>query len=251
MPVYSFGSGTVWAFRTDVANPTPVKVFDLMESSIEISLSGKGLNANKVFSVAYGRGEGKVSGKLKFARQQARILSDLLLGVPLNKGQIDVVNGERLTIGASVTVANGADFLFDNGIINVATGQPFERVNAAPATGQYAVDVSTGEYSFAAADVTAAIPIIASYGFGIANVGQRITITNQDQGLQPAFQITMQDVYNSPLGIKKKTAVIYAAIGTKYSESGKSGDWKQPELEWEAIDNGSGVIADISLNENS
>lgn len=88
-------------------------------------------------------------------------------------GQLDMANPlsvthkitENQTIPAmgpyTVTVTNAAAFAGDYGVTKAGT--PMTKVTGAPAAGQYAVNTTTGVYTFAAADAGAAIVITYSY----------------------------------------------------------------------------------------
>ena len=251
MPLYTFGSGNVSAFRTDIAGATPVRIADLQEATVEFSSSVKELMGQNQMAVAVGRGETKITGKLKFGRQQGRILADLYAGVPLVSGQIDQVVNEKPAggIAATVVVANNTGYLFDAGVVNLNNGVPFTKITTGtPVAGQYKVDTSTGTYTFAAADVTAAPVIGISYGFTVTGSGQRFSFTNQQQGIQPVFQLNLLDLFNGPQGLVKKTLILYSCIATKYSEGGKSGDFKIPEMDFQAFDPGTGTVFDWASN---
>jgi hypothetical protein len=245
----TYGAGSIWAFRTDIANATPMKIADLEEGSVQWSGKLVKKYGQSRVPIAIARGEEEIKGKLKFASQQARILSDLFHGVPLKSGMLNTSNAEPATAAASVVVQHASSFLFDNGVMNVNNAVPFQRVNSNPAVGQYSLNVATGTYTFSGADATALVPILISYGYTDTTVaGQTLSVVNAQQGTQPAFQITMEDVFNGPTGLQKKTLVLNYAIGTSYNESGKNGDFKSPELDFEAGDPGTGIIATYSYN---
>ena len=65
------------------------------------------------------------------------------------------------------------------------------------------------------------------------------------------FQLTLADTYNGPQGLVKATAIIYACVATKFSMAGKTGDFKTPEMDFEAYDPGTGVIAHLSASTQS
>lgn len=247
----TYGAGSVWAFRTDSASATPVKIADLEEASVQWSGKLVKKYGQNRAPIAIARGDEEIKVKLKFASQQARILSDLYHGVALNTGMLDTANAEAAVAGAAVQVSHHATFLFDNGVMNINNGVPLQRVasGATPQAGQYSVTVATGTYVFSTADIAANLPVLISYGFTNTTVaGQTFSVINVAQGTQPAFQITMEDVFNGPTGLQKKTLVLYYAIASNYNEAGKNGDFKSPELDCEAGDPGTGIIATYSYN---
>lgn len=255
MAIYTFGSGSIWAVRTDVANATPIRVGDLQEATVEFSSTSKTLYGSNQFAIAAGRGESKITGKLKFARQQARLLSDLYFGAALQNGQLTTANAETAVAAATVSVANSATWSFDNGVVNASNGLPLVKVakGSTPASGQY-ISNGDGTYSFSTTDVTAGLGVRISYAYsvpGATPTGQRFSGINQQQGIQPAFQVTLEDAYQSPTGLKKSVLILYACIAEKLNLAGKTGDFKQPELDFSAIDPGTGVVFDWSFNEAS
>ena len=244
---YKFGIGSVFACRTDIANPTPIKICDIQEASVTIKakiVKGRG---QKLYSVALARAEEDMTGKLKFLRQDPSIAAGLYHGVSLNLGQITLADSEATTCAATVAVANHATYLYDNGVINAVNGSTFTRVNAAPITGQYTSDGS-GNYVFSAADIAAAVPVLISYGYSVTGSGYSYTVTNGQSGISPVFQLALHNVYNSPTGLQTDDMLIYAVQASSYNEGGKNGEFCTPEVDWEAQEGPSGKIYSRSVN---
>jgi len=242
---YKFGIGSVYAFRTDVANATPIKICDIQEASVAIKaklVKGRG---QKLYAVALGRSEEDMTGKIKFLRQDIRIASDLFHGVALSSGKTTLADGESAVAAALVTPANQATFLYDEGVVNELNGASFTRVNyvsgSLPAVSQYSVD-PTGKYLFSAADTTAEVPVLISYGFQVAGSGLGYEVANQQAGTSPVFKLHLQNAYNSPTGLQTEDMVIYAVQASSYSEGGKIGEFCTPEMDWEAQEGPSGKI---------
>jgi hypothetical protein len=244
---YKYGIGSVYAFRTDVANATPIKICDIQEASVAIKakiVKGRGQNLH---AVALARSEEDMTGKIKFLRQDPRIASDLYHGVALTSGKTTLADGEAAICAALVTVANAGTYLYDEGVVNALNGASFTRVSANPTTGQYTCD-TTGKYVFSAADIAAAVPVLISYGYQVAGSGLTYTVTNQLQGTAPVFQLHLQNVYNSPTGLQIDDMVIYCVQASSYSEGGKIGEFCTPELDWEAQASPTGKIYTRSIN---
>ena len=69
---YSFGAGTLFLVRTDIATPTPTRIGTLQDVSIDMSFDAKELTGQYQAPVAVARGKMKITGKSKFAKINAR-----------------------------------------------------------------------------------------------------------------------------------------------------------------------------------
>jgi hypothetical protein len=87
-----------------------------------------------------------------------------------------------------VTVSNAATFNDDLGVRYANTGIAFKRVTTPSAAGEYSVNESTGVYTFAAADASAAVKI--NYAYNNTTAGKKLTISNQSGGFTPTFKAT-------------------------------------------------------------
>lgn len=257
MALYVFGSGTLWGCRTDITNPTPVKFGTLQDCSVEISATQKEMRGQGIFPEAIGRSEGKIQCKAKMGRIQGAVFYDLFFGVTPTTSQNTTANAEPATVpagGGSVTVSNGAAFSGDLGVVYGSTGQanaglPMKRVASAPAAGQYSVNTTTGAYTFAAADAGAALLI--SYTYNIPAAGQSMLVTNQAQGQQPVFSVTLETTFNASNGQKKGAMVLYACTASKLSFGTKHGDFAIPEFDFQAMADANGNVFQMSTSEAS
>lgn len=252
MAIYTFGSGTLWGVRSDVANSSPVKFGALQDVSLEFSATNKSLYGQYQFPLAVARSTGKISGKAKFGQIQGAIFSDLYFGVALQPGQTTTANGEAAVVPASapftVAVANAATFATDLGVIAATTGIALRKVAGSPASGQYAV-AEAGLYTFAAADANAAVMI--SYTYGVAGSGQKLVYSNQLLGVQPVFQVTLETVYTANTGLKKAVLALNACVSSKLSAATKHDDFAVPELDFECAADAAGNVFTWSFSEAS
>ncbi|MDP1908772.1 MAG: hypothetical protein Q8K85_10765 [Hyphomicrobium sp.] len=242
---FGFGSGSAWGI-TSGANPTPGRYDILQEASVDFSFSNKPLMGEYGFPVAVGRGAGKISGKMKWARLQGRTLNDIFFGATKAAGQTSVAKDETGSVPDTpfaITVANAATFVTDLGVRLASTLIPLVRVASAPATGQYSV--SAGVYTFAAADTGAAM--LLSYSYTIASTGETITIANQLIGAAPNFKNVLTQPYNS----QRQTLVLNACVAGKLSGGTKTEDFFTPEMDYEAMADSSNVVGVWSLAEAS
>ncbi len=251
MALYTFGSGTLFGVRNDVANATPVKFGALQEASVEFSAASKELYGQYQFPLAVARGKAKITGKAKFGQIQGRAFTDLFFGQTANAGQTTVANAEAGAVPGSaaytIQVTNHAAFVTDLGVVYAATGLPFTLVASSPSAGQYSV--SAGTYTFAAADAGAAV--LLSYQYTISGTGQSFTLVNPQMGVQPAFQLVLETSYQSPSGLKKADLTLFNCVSSKLSLDAKQEDFTIPEMDFEAFANAAGNVFTWSFSEAS
>jgi len=244
---FGFGSGSAWGIDSG-SNPTPGRFDILQESSVDFSFSNKPLMGEYQMPVTVGRGSGKIAGKTKWGRLQGRALNSIFFGATKAAGQVSVSKDEAGTIPGTpyqITVANGANFVDDLGVRNATTLIPLVRVAAGPATGQYSVNTTTGVYTFAAADTT--IAVLISYSYNIAGSGEKISIANQLIGAAPNFKQVLTQTY----GGQRQTIVLNACVASKLGGGTKTEDFFTPEMDWDAMADGSNNIGTWSLAEAS
>jgi hypothetical protein len=254
MAIYTFGSGALWGVRTDKSNPTPHQFGVLQNVSVEFSATSKELYGQKQFPVAVARGMGKIQCKAKFGQIQASIFSDLFFNVTPAAANITTAQNEAAIIPATtpftVTVANagiaGANFIEDLGVMYSATGLPLTEVASGPMAGQYSVSAA-GVYTFASADEGLGVWI--SYAYNVPANGQNFTYANQNLGVQPVFQATLTEQYQSPSGLKTATLRLHACISDKLSIEAKQEDFMIPEMDFSAFADQSGNVFDWNFSE--
>src|SRR5438105_8592910 len=139
------------------ANPTPVQFGWLKDLAVDIKDEMKYANGQYRYATDAGRGRGEITIKAKLQELRTDILLAATQGATSATGSIIGITGEAATIPGSpfqVTVANGATFSEDCGVLDLTSAKYLTRVASAPATGQYSVNTATGLYTFAAADTT-------------------------------------------------------------------------------------------------
>lgn len=246
MALYSFGSGTLFGTRTDIANATPVKFGALQDVSVEFNFSLKELYGQFQFPIAVGRGTGKIQGKAKFAQINGMTFNSLFFGQSQAAGQLLTSFNEAQAVPAAtpftVTAANAATFVTDLGVVYAATGLPLTKVTSPAAQGQYAVS-ATGVYTFSSGDANAAI--LVSYTFTSASIGNTAIITNQLLGTAPAFQANFSETFQG----KQITLQLNQCVAQKLSLATKTDDFSIPEFDFSAFADASGTIGKIGLAE--
>ena len=106
------------------------------------------------------------------------------------------ITGELFTVPTTpfqVTVANGATFYEDLGVIDLTTGKQMARGATATGTGVYAVNTATGIYTFNTADASHNVSI--NYSYTGAAVGKTVSLNNTVMGQSTAFILAVYNVY--------------------------------------------------------
>src|SRR5690349_13297827 len=226
---YSFGSGLLWAIRTDIATQAPVRLGTLQDVSVDFAGELKELYGQYQFPVDTARGKTKITGKAKFARISALMFNQVFFGGSTSSGQDIAINDEAGTIPGTpyqITVAHAANFVQDLGVRDGVTGEPLVLVAASPATGQYAVS-NVGVYTFAAADTTKTVLIDYVYS---VTTGQTISGVNQLMGASPRFAAWFSNTYEG----KTVTLKLFQCTSTKLTLQTKIDDYTIPEMDFSA-----------------
>jgi hypothetical protein len=245
----SFGSGALWGERTDLTGSGigPRQFGVLQDIQIDFDWTDKELYGQVQFPIAIARGQGKISGKAKFAQILGLLYSDIFFGTTTATGQFAVSELEAAIVPAvpefTVGVINASSFNDDLGVTYSNNGRRFNRVTTPTAAGQYSVNFSTGIYTFAAADANAGVLI--SYAYNIQSNGNLLTLTNQLMGTTPTFKATFYTNYNG-----EGTALrLNACTANKLSLPTKIDDWTINELDFMAFADASGTIGYLSTVE--
>jgi hypothetical protein len=245
-----FGSGALWGERTDlgIASGVGPRQFGIMQDiTVDFDWTSKELYGMFQYPVAIGRGQAKISGKVKYAQIQGLLYSDLFFGQPATVGQFGVQTLEPETIPSTtpfqITVAHAASYNDDLGVAYAATGLRFNRVTTPSAAGQYSVNFATGVYTFASAD--AGLAVLMNYTYAITGSGQQIQITNQLMGIMPTWKATFYTTYSG-----KGTALrLNACAAQKLSLPTRIDDWTIHELDFMAFADPANVVGYFSTVE--
>ncbi|MBV9828529.1 MAG: hypothetical protein JO001_23115 [Alphaproteobacteria bacterium] len=251
----AFGAGALWGNRTDVTGSGigPDQFGILQDVQIDWDWQTRELWGQFQFPVDIARGQGKITGKAKFARIFGAIYGDLFFGQTPAAGQVTVSENEAATVPASpaytVTVANATTFSDDLGVFYASggnAGMRFSRVATPSAAAQYAVNLATGVYTFAAADAGAAL--LVSYAYATAS-GRKLVMTNQLMGYTPTFKATFYTTKTTqgvPAGM---ALVLNACTATKLSLPTKTDDYEIQEFDFSAFADAAGAIGTLSVSE--
>lgn len=251
----AFGAGALWGNRTDTTGSGigPDQFAILQDVEIDWDWQTKELFGQYQFPLDIARGQGKVTGKAKFARIFGAIYGDLFFGQTAATGQLTVSENEAAAVPSTtpytVAVANAATYSDDLGVYYASganAGGRFTRVTTPAAAGQYSVNLATGIYTFAAADAGAAVQI--SYLYTAAS-GRKLVLTNQFMGYTPTFKATfytLKTTQNVPAGL---SLVLNACTASKLTLPTKIDDYEIQEFDFSAFADATGTIGTLSTNE--
>ena len=240
----AFGSGILIA-TPSAANSTPVQFGTIQDVSVDFTFASKSLMGQFQFPVAFGRGEGKISGKAKFANIDGAVFSNIFFGNTKTTGQKLWSYNEAGTVAAgtpyTVTVANSATFDADLGVVYASSGLALIRVASAPAVGQYSV--AAGVYTFNSGDAGKAVLI--SYSYTQTVTGSKSVIVNNLMGVAPTFQVDFYQTNPNVAGAQWSLR-LYNCVSSKLSLASKNSDFTIPEMDFEAFANASNSVGEIN-----
>lgn len=248
--MYQFSSGSLYGYLPqNVSNPR--KFGQLQDVSVDISFNKKALYGQNQFPVTIARGQGKITGKAKFANLNGLMLNDLFFGqASPSTGQVMPIFGEAGTISGGsfqVTVANGATFRDDLGVTYSATGLRLVRVGSAPAVGQYSVS-GLGVYQFAAGDT--GLGVVIDYTYTISASGSTLSLNQLLSGSTPTFGMVLVSKYQAPgQAVLPLYLNLFVCTSEKLSLATKMDDFMVPEFDFEAMANVSNQVGTLALGE--
>lgn len=239
---FGFGSGLLTGIRTDVVSSTPRRFGVLQDVNIEFTGETKELFGQYQFPVDTARGKTKITGKAKLAEINTRAYNDLFFGQTAATGQLKYAFNETTTLGtgaASYTVANsGSTPLTDEGVFYVTPlGAQLEGVGtAAPNSGQYGWNASTGVYNFAAADAGAVISVNYLYH---VTTGMNLAIGGtQFMGNTPRFKATFFQQFEN----NQVVLVLNACVSSRLTFPTRIDDYVIEEFDFSAFADSNGIV---------
>lgn len=246
MTQLAFGSGSVWGINT-AANSTPARFGVTQDISLDFTATTKPIfgQNNLPFSVA--KASLQTKGKITMGQINGRVINELFFGGSSATGQSIAVDSESGTVPSTpyqITVANGATFQTDLGVVGVISGTPLTRVASSPATGQYSVNTTTGVYTFASADTGLAMKISYTY---TTTGGNSFTVSQVAMGVANTFKTVCSLPYNG----QKMSITLNACVSSKLSIATKLEDFTKPAFEFDAFADGSGNLGIITVAELS
>ena len=251
----TFGSGVLIGTRTDIANSTPEPFAVLQEVDIDFDYTNKPLFGLNQFPVFTARGEGKITGKAKWGSISGGLMNAMFFGQTLTTGGTQLAANETHTVPAStpftVSPTNQASFAGDEGVQYVTLPpQPLTLTTGAPGTiALYeppTVGTSTGTYLFNSNDASTQVYLNYLY---TTSAGQNIAIANQILGTTPYFKAVFRN--RDPKTGLFDTLILNRCISNKLAYSSKTTDYGIPELDFEAVDDGTSNIGTWTMGDLS
>lgn len=247
----TFGAGRVFA-KLNTTNPTPVRSLVPQSQSIDFKRKVESLFGERQLAVAVGAGEMEITGKVEFGKTNARLFSDIMMGVSQSTGSNLQADKEAGTVPGSstyvITVANSSTFGFDLGVINASTGAIYTRVASGSevAGTSYSVvesGINKGKYTFASGDANA--NVLISYVYSSASIGSTISITNQMQGVVGLFQA----VHVLPWGTQQDMVVFNNCLAASTGISAKKSGFGMTSFDYHASVDTNDVLGTMTFAE--
>jgi len=232
----AFHSGSLFAKS---ANATPIQVATLQEVSFDFKASNKELFGENQFAEAIGRGNVKISGKAKTGRFNGALLNQVFFAQP---GAAIVNQAKLLVLDEAGTVATAANFAEDLGVQLASTGEPYTRVASAPAAKQYAVNETTGVYTFNTSENGLAMRISYLHKTTAAGAGT-VNINNQAAGEAPTFRA----VFSQRFQTRTITLILNAVVSESLGFAFKAEDFAMPEFAFAAQADSLGSVGELSM----
>ena len=246
--MYNFGAGTLIGVPTNdstgtaITNPTPVRVAQLQDISIDMSVELKTLYGSGRYPLAVGQGKGKIEIKAKQADFDASVLGSLFLGKTaagtISAVVLDAVSTIPTTpFQVTISPPSSGTFVADLGVTNASTGATLTRVASGPTTGQYSVNTGTGVYTFASADTGNSVKISYEYTATSA-AAKKFALTNDTMGATPAFSAYFSNSYDGKTLAVKFNRMVSAKLALPL----KNDDFAIYDFEAEAFADSAGNI---------
>jgi hypothetical protein len=227
-----FGTGAVYVIPDSTVDSGPRMLGILQEASVNFKGTTKKLYGQKQMPVDSGRANLDVTGKAKLASMSLGLLQAILggaisTGMKLSVDEVAIV--PAVAGPYTITVAHAAAFNADAGVIYQATQVRLKLVTGVPTVGQYAVNATTGVYTFAAADTLKGVVI--SYIYNDTVNGQTLTLTNQQSGEAPQARLFLFNTHRSKhFGID-----LYAVEFQEVGIATKQGDFWMVDVSFDAF----------------
>lgn len=197
LPGLQFGSGIVLAAPQTTSgnpatNPTPLTVGVIQNVKVTLGADLKTLYGQNQWPVDSAVGKRSIKGSFEFAQMSNILMNQLFFADTVSVGQVATQLNESHSVPASgpytitITPPSGT-YVADFGVTYALTGLPLTKVPSTPATGQYSVVVSTGVYTFAAADT--GLGVLINYTYTITATGSTLTVGNHPMGYGPVLTL--------------------------------------------------------------
>jgi len=251
-----FGSGIIWAFPNggqNGSNITPVEIGTLQNMKLDFTADIKSLYGLNSYPVDTAIGKRAIKGTAAFAQLEFTAWNSLIFGSAgsATVGASEITSyREAALIPATpgpytVSVSKAAHFVQDGGVRYASTGQPLiVLTSGTPAEGQYTV--SSGVYTFAAADQ--GVAVVITYSYSSATEGQTFTVVNQAMGTGPIVGVQCLFPYEAPsYGDMNRTIYLPNVRFGNLSLTTKLDDYTEENTSFEAFASPSGQVIQACL----
>lgn len=208
-----FGLGQVSLIPFGVTNPTAVPVALLTDISVTFKATTKTFAGSMQMDVDAVVSHYAIDFKAKTAQINGALLSSVLAGSTVATGSVRGIAGETATIPTTpftVTVAQGATFKEDLGVLDLTTNKYMSRAATSTGAGVFSVNTTTGVYTFNTADSGHSVAISYSY---TSTSGLTTTYLNQLAGTTNFFALAMYESVNGRNQGRRFSRVIIADLG--------------------------------------
>jgi hypothetical protein len=241
-----FGVGFLFATPSGV-NPTPTRFGRLQDVGVDFSYDSKLLYGSNQYALEQARGKAKIELKAAIGVVDPALFNNIFFGLTTATGEtLNSIDESATPSAGTFTVANGGTFSQDLGVYNTVTGLYLTRVASAPASGQYAVNTTTGVYTTNTAQNGQALR--ASYTYASSATGTNLSFTNQLMGSGVVFSVQLVNKFKGSDSVVRSLFLNFPAVQcAKLAMPLKLDDFTLPQLDMSAQDNGSGAVFNYSM----
>ena len=205
LPGIQFGSGVLFATPTagqlaavSPALPQPQEVGIMQNIKMTISGDIKELFGQNQWAIDSAVGKRSIKGSFEFAQMSNEFFNECFFSDVITTGIVSVAYREAHSIPVTpftvIIVPPGSGvFVSDLGVVDLTTGLPMTKVATASGANQYAVNTTTGVYTFDAADTDLSVAI--SYTYSQSAVGTTLTVANHTMGFGPILSMSIPLLY--------------------------------------------------------
>lgn len=244
-----FGSGMLYAIPTkdaygaDISNPTPIGVGTLQEVSFKFGRELKELYGSGSFPEEIASAKQSVEGKASFARFSADLFNAMIFGQTTGSGiyaAYSDLNGVPAAASVTVTPPNSGTFFNDLGVRDAAADR-MTRVASAPAIGQYAVNLSTGVYTFNASQTG---NVYIDYAYSAASTTHKSGFMKSlDMGYMPEFELVFASNFQGKPAFLRFFRVFAGSLDLSF----KNEDFSIPSFDFKCAANATKNVCQMSF----
>jgi hypothetical protein len=242
----TFGAGRAFMIP-NVANPTPIRALVPQSQSIDTKRKLESLYGENIFAEAVGAGETEITCKVEFGKSVASVMAQLISGDGSTTGSYLEADKEAGTVAAvspyTYSAVNAAEWLFDLGVKNVATGAIYTCVASGSEVAGKSYSVAAGVYKFASGDE--GVNVLVSYAYSNTTAGVTVTLANQMQGPTGSFQ----GVHVFPWGAEQDMVVFNNCLASSSSLSAKKSGFGSTSLDYTVAVNSNGTVGTATFAE--